>query len=229
MHNLNDRMSSILRMLTKHALGSLLLSSLLACALLVLRVRLSGSPSFVFMSWNLILAWVPYGCSLAATYIAERRPSAWWRLLIPGVLWLLFFPNALYLVTDFVHLRPRMAIPLWYDIGMLAAFAWSGCFLAVASLRAMQHLVASYVGGLASWLFVLGVIGLNGLGVYMGRFLRWNSWDVFVNPRGVLADTLPLVADPFANRQAAGAIAVFSALLLVCYVMFWGMSQRTSS
>ena len=211
---------------SRHALGPLLLSSLLACALLALRVRLSGSIVFVFLVWNLVLAWMPYAWSLFAHGMNERRPHAWWRLLIPGALWLLFFPNALYLITDFIHLRQRAAIPLWYDIALLASFAWSGCFLAVASLRTMQNLVAAYLGGFASWLFVFGVIGLNGLGVYMGRFLRWNSWDVFLDPRGVLADTLHLVANPLANRQATGAIGIFSALLLVCYLMYWGMGRH---
>jgi uncharacterized membrane protein len=229
MQSMLDRLRPSFSLLARHSFGPLLLSSLLACALLAMRVRLSGAPVFVFLVWNLFLAWLPYGWSVVASRLAQRRPAAWWWLLIPGGLWLLFFPNALYLVTDFIHLRPRVSIPLWYDIGMLAAFAWSGCFLAVASLRTMQSLVVSYLGGLASWLFVFGVIGLNGLGVYLGRFLRWNSWDLFLDPRGVLADTLQIVANPLANRQATGAIGLFSALLLVCYVMFWGMSQRTSS
>jgi uncharacterized membrane protein len=226
MRNIGNREGSIFHLLARHAFGPLLLSSMLACSLLAMRMRLSGSPAFVFLVWNLFLAWLPYGWSLAAARLAARRPSAWWWLLVPGALWLLFFPNALYLVTDFVHLRPREGIPLWYDIGMLAAFALSGCFLAVASLHTMQNLVAAYLGNLASWLFVFGVVGLNGLGVYLGRFLRWNSWDVFLDPRGVLADTLHIVANPLANRQATGVIGMFAALLLVCYVMYWGMGRQ---
>jgi uncharacterized membrane protein len=229
MHNFIAHLRPTFRTLRQHIFGPLLLFSLLACALLAMRLRLSHSWSYVFLVWNLFLAWVPYGCSLLAALLAERRPRAWGRLLMLGGLWLLFFPNALYLVTDFVHLRPRASIPLWYDIGLLAAFAWSGCFLAVASLRAMQNLVATYIGGLAGWLFVVGMIGLNGLGVYMGRFLRWNSWDLFLDPRGVLSDALHIVANPLANRQATGVIGMFGALLLACYVMFWGLEQRGST
>jgi uncharacterized membrane protein len=145
---------------------------------------------------------------------------------VPGALWLLFFPNAAYIVTDFVHLRAIAPIPLWFDIGLIAVFAWSGCFLAVASLRTMQALVASYLGAAASWLFVAAVFGLNGLGIYLGRFLRWNSWDLFIHPHGVLSDAAAIVAHPIANRQATGVICMFGALLCVCYVMFWGMERR---
>jgi uncharacterized membrane protein len=223
---LTHRLRGAHRFLSKHAFYPLLLSSALACAILVARMRLSHSPAYVFLIWNLILAWVPYYWSLATAALHQRRPAAWWLLLAPAALWLLFFPNAAYLVTDFVHLRPKEPIPLWFDIGLLAIFAWSGCFLAVVSLRTMQALVATFLGRLASWLFVAAVFGLNGLGIYLGRFLRWNSWDLFLEPRGVLSDALAIVTHPLENRQATGVICMFGALLLVCYVMFWGLEQR---
>jgi uncharacterized membrane protein len=216
------------RFLTQHAFYPLLLSSALACAILVARVRLSHSLTYAFLVWNLFLAWAPYYWSLATAAMARRRPAAWWRLLAPAALWLLFFPNAAYLVTDFVHLRPKGPIPLWFDIGLIAVFAWSGCFLAVASLRTIQALVAAYLGRIVSWLFVAAVVGLNGLGIYLGRFLRWNSWDLFLNPHGVLSDTLTIVAHPIENRQATGVICMFGALLFVCYVMFRGLERQSS-
>jgi uncharacterized membrane protein len=221
-----DHLRATHRFLTQHAFYPLVLSSALACAILVARMRLSHSPTYAFLIWNLVLAWAPYYWSLAAAALHQRRPAAWWRLLAPTALWLLFFPNAAYLVTDFVHLRPKEPIPLWFDIGLLAIFAWSGCFLAVVSLRTMQALVAAYLGRVTSWLFVATVFGLNGLGIYLGRFLRWNSWDLFLEPHGVLSDALAIVTHPIENRQATGVICMFGALLLVCYVMFWSLEQR---
>ena len=214
-----DYLRILHRFLARRSFYPLLLSSALACAILVARVRLSHSMTYAFLVWNLFLAWVPYYWSLAAAAL-HRQPASWWRLLVPGTLWLLFFPNAPYIVTDFVHLRPIAPIPLWFDIGLLAIFAWSGCFLAVASLRIMQTLVATYLGGAASWLFVASVIGLNGLGIYLGRFMGWNSWDLFIHPHGVLSDALTIVAHPIENRQATGVICMFGALLFVCYVTF---------
>jgi uncharacterized membrane protein len=226
MPHLSSRIRAAHRFLAQHAFYPLLLSSAVACGILVTRVRLSYSLTYAFLVWNLILAWVPYCWSLAAAALHRRRSAAWWRLLVPAALWLLFFPNAAYLVTDFVHLRPKEPIPLWFDIGLLASFAWSGCFLAVASLRAMQTLVAAYLGRVASWLFVAAVFGLNGLGIYLGRFLRWNSWDIFLEPHGVLSDAMTIIAHPIENRQATGVICMFGALLLVCYMTYSGLERR---
>jgi len=229
MSNLIDRLRAAHRFLGGQSFYPLALSGAMACAILAVRMRLSHSPGYIFMVWNLFLAWVPYVWSLAAASSRRRAPAAWWRLILPGALWLLFFPNAAYLVTDFVHLRPRELIPLWFDVGMLAVFAWNGCFLAVASLRTMQTLVAGYLGGAASWLFVATAIGLDGLGIYLGRFLRWNSWDLFLNPHGVLSDAAAIIAHPIENRQATGVIGLFGVLLLVCYMTFWSMVQQSAA
>jgi uncharacterized membrane protein len=229
MHALTTRLRAAHRFLAGQSFYPLMLSGVLACAILAARMRLSHSPAYLFLVWNLFLAWAPYVWSLAAATSWRRNPAAWWRLIVPGALWLLFFPNAAYLVTDFVHLRPRESIPLWFDIGMLAVFAWSGCFLAVASLRTMQTLVASYLGGVVGWLFVMMVIGLNGLGIYLGRFLRWNSWDLFLDPHGVLSDVIAIIAHPLENRQATGVIGLFGLLLLVCYMTFRGMERHNAA
>jgi uncharacterized membrane protein len=90
----------------------------------------------------------------------------------------------------------------------------------------MQALVASYLGSVTGWLFVVMVIGLNGLGIYLGRFLRWNSWDLFLNPHGVLSDAISIIANPLENRQATGVIGLFGLLLLVCYLTFRGMERH---
>jgi uncharacterized membrane protein len=147
-------------------------------------------------------------------------------LLLPGLLWLLFFPNAPYLVTDLIHLRGYPPVPLWYDIGMLISFAWAGCFLAVASLYIMHQIIRDFAGRAMSWLIVMGMIGLCGLGIYMGRFLRWNSWDVFLYPTEVLSDIAHRLAHPFSNLQTYGVTLMFAAFLFVCYWTFISLKQR---
>jgi uncharacterized membrane protein len=103
---------------------------------------------------------------------------------------------------------------------MLTVFAWTGLFLAVFSLRTMQTLVKSFLGAVASWLFVLASLGLGGLGVYIGRFLRWNSWDLLLHPRHVLADIIIRLADPLNHPGTLGVTFLFGAFLLVCYLTF---------
>ncbi|MCP4540890.1 MAG: DUF1361 domain-containing protein [Chloroflexi bacterium] len=206
------------RFLMRQSLYPLLLSSLLAVTLFVGRVYRSHNASYASLVWNLFLAWIPYFFSLWADRLCHRHPSRWWRLIIPGALWLLFFPNAPYIVTDFGHLRERPLVPLWYDIGMLATFAWAGLFLAVFSLQTMQRLVRQYVGSALSWVFVTIVLGLSGLGIYLGRFLRWNSWDFFLRPKRVLRDIIVPLLNPWSHPRVFGVTFLFAAILLVCYL-----------
>jgi len=213
------------RFLDRHLFYSALLSSGLSVAIFAGRVRLSGEYTYGFMIWNLILAWVPYVCSLWATFVERRYP--WWGLLIPGFAWLVFLPNAPYMVTDFLHLSHRPPIPVWFDSVMLTSFAWTGCFLAVISLRAMQSIVEARVGRALGWLFALGALFLSGLGIYLGRALNWNSWDIILNPHGVLTDVLAPLLNPLGNMRALGMMFSFAAFLSVFYVAFLSAHKRS--
>ena len=208
------------RFLLRHSYYSLVLASFLACAILAGRIYLSHSLGYTHMLWNLFLAWLPYLFSIWATLIDERSPGGSWRLLPPGLLWLAFFPNAPYMGTEFVHLLHVPSLAVWYDIGLIFAFAWAGIILAVASLMAMQTIAARRIGVASSWVFVCAAIWLSGLGVYLGRFRRWNSWDLVLNPAGVMADVAARLAHPLAHLQTFGVTFVFAALLFVAYLTF---------
>jgi len=203
----------------------LLLSTLLATGFFAFRVGYSGKWYYDNLPWNLFLAWVPYVCSLWSAAWHRLYPDRWWLLLLPGALWLVFFPNAPYIVTDFYHLEKRPPIPLWYDIGLIATFAWTGCFLAIASLRTMQSLVRRRVNGVVSWVFVAIALGSSGVGVYLGRFERWNSWDLLLHPGKVLRDLAVPLINPLHNLRFVGFSLMFTALLLVIYLMFVSVTQ----
>ena len=206
----------------------LMLSSALAVALFVARAYYSHRFTFVFLLWNLFLAWIPYLCSLWIASLHRRAPQHWWRLVIPSMVWLIFLPNAPYIITDLWHLDERPPVPIWFDIGLLATFAWTGCFLAIASLRAMQNVVADFLGRWWSWAFVLPIIGPSGVGIYLGRFMNWNSWDLILRPQTVLAETIGNFAHPIRNPQPFGVTALFAAFLLVAYLMFASVQHQSS-
>jgi len=223
---MTNRVYQINQHLLDNHFYALLLSSGLAIGLLASRVWLSQSHTLSFLVWNLFLAWVPYFWSLWALSIHRRRPRRWWSLLLPGALWLLFFPNAPYLITDLIHLYQRPGIPLWYDIGLLMSFVWAGCFLAMTSLNIMHQIMRDYAGRVWSWISVIGIMGLCGLGIYVGRFLRWNSWDLFLYPTDVLGDIGHRLIHPFSHLQAYGVTLLFAAFLFVCYGTFVSLKQR---
>lgn len=217
------------RFCVTHLIYPLLLSSFLASAIFVGRVYLSQSGMYRFLVWNLFLAWIPYGCSLVIALYHQRQPGRWWLLLIPGAVWLLFLPNAPYIVTDLWHLEwlgERKPVPLWYDLAMIVSFAWTGVFLAVVSLDTLQRVVRDYCGRAFSWLFTLGAIAACGIGVYVGRFLNWNSWDVFLRPRTVIAEAFARFAHPLQNPGALVFTCLFAALMLVCYLTFASIEHR---
>ena len=123
---------------------ALLAASTLCVATVAIRSHHAGNGFYNFLVWNLALAWVPFGLALGALASARRDARATTSVL--GVLWLLFFPNAPYLLTDFVHLEASGTTPLWYDALMLASFAWTGLLLGFGSLYVMQLIWERAVG-----------------------------------------------------------------------------------
>jgi uncharacterized membrane protein len=203
----------------RYSVYPLVFWTVLAGALLAARIIYSGTHHYGFLLWNLSLAWIPYLASLWAEVEHTRRPGRWRRLVLPGAIWLLFLPNAPYIVTDLIHLSHyRPPVPLWYDAVLIFAFAWTGCHLGVVSLRIMRARVRAWAGTAAAWIFALGAIGLCGPGIYMGRVLRWNSWDVFSRPVGMLHTVLAALVDPLSHWPAIAASLIFAGIMLGCYV-----------
>jgi len=202
-------------------LGALIFASALCAALLVVRVAYTRNFYYVPFAWNLFLAWLPMLCALAAYNLYKRRSRLSW-LMVAGCafVWLLFFPNAPYLLTDILHLTTRPDIALWYDLILVIAFALSGTLLGLVSLFLMQMLVHRAVGPVLGWLFALGVLGLSGFGIYLGRFQRWNSWDLFTNPTTLLADIANRLLHPLAHWRTFAFSALFSLVFLSAYLTF---------
>ncbi|MBA2383797.1 MAG: DUF1361 domain-containing protein [Actinobacteria bacterium] len=203
------------------AVAALLTASALCVALLEVRVRETGSSYYRFLIWNLTLAWVPLVLA-AIAYARARRGVGMlvWVLLVP---WLLFFPNAPYLLTDFIHLNEGPA-PLWYDALMLSAFAWTGLMLGFGSLYLVQMVLRGVFGRVIAWAGVLGALALASVGVFIGRFIRFNSWDALLHPVQV-AEVVrdQLVAVPLRTAEALVALTTFLAVGYLVVYSFVGL------
>ena len=179
----------------------------------------SHSVHYWFLIWNLVLAWVPFVfAGVAYTLASARRAVLYALIVVAALVWLVFFPNAPYILTDFLHLGSMGDIvPGWYDVLMLFWFAWTGLLLGVVSLYLMHEIVARAFGGAAGWAFVVAAAALGSFGIYLGRFLRWNSWNVFQAPL-TLADTgWDQVTRPDAGELLLGFSILFGLLFLFVY------------
>ena len=214
------------RTLIRNSFYSLLFCSVVSLCVLAARVYISHSRAYMFLVWNLFLAWIPFACAIWVAVLDKVWPATRWALLAPSCMWLLFFPNAPYIVTDFVHLQRIEPLALWFDIALLMLFAWTGCLLAVTSLQMMQSIVRRRIGPISSWIFVITALGLSGVGIYMGRYLRFNSWDILFRPGRLLGNIFDALANPLAHQRAIGVSMMFSLLMLVCYVTFLSAHGR---
>jgi uncharacterized membrane protein len=186
-------------------------------ALLALRMERTGTMRFGFLVWNLFLAFVPLVAS-SLLAIADRRRSS---ILVQGgwfALWLVFLPNAPYLLTDLIHLRHRPPVPLWYDLALILSYALTGLLLGYTSLAIVQRIVARRFGNATGWLVAIASMGLSGFGIYLGRFLRWNSWEVLTRPAPLFAFIADCLLNPRSHAGTVAVTVIFGGALILGYV-----------
>jgi uncharacterized membrane protein len=203
---------------------ALVLASGFCVSLLAAREWHAGTNGYRFLVWNLVLAWIPFLLALAF-YDGARRGRNRIGLLLTGALWLLFLPNAPYMVTDLVHLGQIPGAPLWFDGAMIAAFATTGLVLGLASVSLVHAVAIRAFGRLLAWAALLPVLGLCSLGVVLGRFGRLNSWDVLVRPERLGDVLVRHLADPFGDGRAFMAVCGYTVFLAVAYVVLYSLSS----
>lgn len=203
------------------------------CATMIgVRVERTGSGYYRFLLGNLFLALMPLMFS-SGLRIADRLKFHWTiRIAILG-LWLLFLPNAPYILTDILHLPRANQAPAWYDLALLLSFAGTGLLMGYLSLIDVQSLVTKSYNMVLGWIVAIVSCVLSGFAIYLGRFLRWNSWDVIFSPTLVL-DMFGLVRHPTSNVQPMSVTLIFGGILALGYVSLRlllesGMTKKSSA
>jgi len=195
-------------------------ATIFSVAIWRVRSDYSGSGRYAFLIWNLFLAWIPFIISYFTYTLTLCRKWIYVVIPVAAFLWLIFFPNAPYILTDFQHLANRTKeLPIWYDVMMLIWFAFTGLLLGMVSLFLMQEIIRREFGRWPGWAFVGLVAGLSAAGVYMGRFLRWNSWDILYNPTGIALYSFERAQNP--SLQSIGFIGLFGAFFLFLYITLY--------
>jgi uncharacterized membrane protein len=202
----------------------LMLASLICVSLIAARMAFSGSGQHANLIWNLFLAWIPFVLAYLAYILSWRKRLMYFAIPVFAFLWLIFFPNAPYILTDFQHLGQGSAnVPIWYDVILLIWFSWTGMLIGVVSLNLMQEIIRRQFGRWAGWGFVIVVAGFTGVGIYLGRFVRLNSWDVLQDP-GALASNIPgWLADP--SLRSIGFIALYTIFFIFVYLTLYSFGR----
>jgi uncharacterized membrane protein len=199
---------------------SFALASLGCCGLVVVRNLETGNPNFRYLIWNLFLAWIPFVLALLF-YDGHRRGMGTPALVTLGALWLVFFPNGPYIVTDFVHLSRDPLSPLWFDGLTIGAFAAMGLLLGLGSLYLIQSAVRRELG----WAVVSAALLLGSVGIYVGRFVRLNSWDFFTNPHHLAYLVRLRLADPLGNPKLIAVVATSTLMLGAAYLLVYAVAS----
>lgn len=172
----------------KHHL-SLIGLTLFCISLILIRVKITGTTYYMFLIWNLFLAALPL--YLSTLIYNFRKLNSTWYLLYPALaVWLLLLPNAPYLITDFKHFKHENSVPFWFDLLLLASFSICGLLFGLASIKNIHLVLAKKWNKNTATLIIASICLLSGLGLYIGRFLRYNSWDILHRPIAIITDVV---------------------------------------
>jgi len=189
--------------------------SLIAFAFSLLRMHITGTRMFLFLNWNLFLALIPFGISVL---MLRFKPKNWLTLLVLLGTWLLFLPNAPYILTDIFHIKHNQTGFVWYDMMLIFTFAFVGVFSMLWSIQHLHHYLRNFIHKkIVPWLITFTLF-VTSFGVYLGRFLRWNSWDIIEQPMNLGLDIAHRFIHPFQHPRT-WAITIMLGLIL--NMIYW--------
>jgi uncharacterized membrane protein len=215
-----------------HTSSVFLIASAVAIGFFLARCLITRKLGLLYLPWNLFLAWIPFALAIFAAGWIEFKARPRWVFLPAVLAWLLFLPNAPYLCTDLMHLFPARALTptlMWFDLLLNLQFALTGLLLGFASLAVMQGLCCRWGGKIAGWMLTICALALSGFGVYLGRFLRFNSWDVLFSPIRLLHSIGERVWAPVQYREGWMFAFCCFLFLLISYLMCYHLMHLNKS
>jgi len=208
-----------------HEARYLLLLGAICLGLSFFRVQYTHSRAFIFLNWNLFLAVIPWILS-SITVLNEKWRSN--KLLVAGTLfsWLVFFPNAPYILTDLFHLSAGAAMPIWFDLMLILSFAWTGLLAGFMSLWDIEQILQQHLAKRFIPFVSIFLLFASGFGIYLGRYLRWNTWDILHHPNGLIRDIAHRFLHPFDHPRTWGVTFFTGLFLSLVYISFRMVRRR---
>ncbi len=188
---------------------------LFVAAMLLVRVAYANNLRYIFLLWNLFLAWIPFQISVVLT--VSKHNNKWINYFLLAA-WLLFFPNALYIITDLIHLEnSRADVPVWFDAILIFTSSVTGLIMAFASLYQVEKYLQKNMKQKHINKLLVAALFLGSFGVYIGRFLRWNSWDILANPVSLLVEIATHIIMPIHHFRTWAVTFLLTGLFSLLY------------
>jgi uncharacterized membrane protein len=208
---------------TRARLGLALAASSLASAGFWAAGAISNhSWEYIYYIWNLGLAWIPLGLSVWLVSMLRTRLWSSWLALLATVLWLGFLPNSFYVISDFVHLTELPRVDIVFDVVMIASFGVNGLILGYISLFMVHTELRKRLNARVCGTLMAIVLLMSSFAIYIGRDLRWNTWDIIVNPGSLLFDVSDRLINATAHPQLISTTVSFFVLLGSLYLIVLG-------
>lgn len=204
----------------------LIIMSLFCFGLSILRYLITETKVFLFLNWNLFLALIPWLISSFIVIKELQKKKILVFFLV--ILWLLFFPNSPYILTDLFYLRLIYSAPIWYDLIVILSFAWTGLIYGFVSLMDIEKILKQYINGKLVTIITITFLFITSFGIYLGRYLRWNSWDFLSNPFGLFSDIVERFINPFDYPRTWGMTVLMGLLLNMMYFSIKFINNKNS-
>lgn len=217
MNNLKTLINTRFQLLTFVAL-----SIMLSGFLLLFRIKLNQSFYYSFLVWNLFLAFIPFCVTL---YLRSKTHLSKTNLFTCFTIWLLFLPNAPYIITDLLHFKRSISHFWWLDILMLTSFAINGLILFYMSLLDMEILLKKHLSSREVNILLILVFFSTGFGIYIGRFLRFNSWDILQNPEVLISSIFDIITKPYQHIEAWAFTVCFASFLCLTHYLIKALKK----
>jgi uncharacterized membrane protein len=200
--------------------------SLFCLGLSIFRCVYSGTKLFVFLNWNLFLAGIPWIVT-SLTVVTKGIQKSKIAVFILLGFWLLFFPNAPYILTDLIHLRIVSSMPVWFDLILILSFAWAGLLFGFLSLWDIEYILGKRIKQSSITVISTVLLFIGSFGVYIGRYLRWNSWDLLTKPFRLFYDLRERFTNPMEHQSTWGMTLFMGLFLNIVYWSFRLVRKKT--
>lgn len=203
----------------------LAISSLTSVALFLIGAANYDTGIFGFLNWNLFLAWLPLLLVIGLKKFLKTNPWLSWQAIGLTALWLAFLPNTFYIISDLIHVNSlNSSNSLFYAV-MIFSFSFNGLILGFISIYLIHRELIKRLPKNYAHLVVAIVILLCSFAIYLGRYLRWSTWDVVVNPAGVIFDVSDRFINPVAHGRTFEVTALFFVLIGSMYFVLWNIVE----